>query len=266
MLSLFGFSQKQEKEKPESDEVDEVDNFPYLKNCIFKNQHVSYYQTDARDFVNNIYNAQFQRNINEDHVQKLADAFKLSLHSMGTFKVVRSKNYDDQFKVELIDGQHRVMAFHQLMEKDSKFNPDVIVELYDVIDKNQKREWYIRANNVKNFEQEDLPNVNAEEITERIEQEFKNSIVDVKISEKKPYRPKIGKQHLTQALKTHIEDHHITDIDILFEKIKDLNNKEGLRKRESFKVEKTMYEKAKKSGFYLGLYSNFEWIKKLPIQ
>ena len=234
-----------------------------MSNLIYGDNNVRFYKTDVRDFIPEITNATFQRKVDADHVKKLAEELKLSKHCVGTFKAVQ---FEDDNRVELIDGQHRVLALAEIMKNDATFNMNVFLEVYTSTDKKSQRDWFIRANNVKNFEEEDLPNVAVDELVDRLKMAFGNSIVNTEIVNKtKIYRPKVDSQALTQALKKHIDEHSITDADALFQRIIQLNNIAGMKGMKGFKnVSATMWKKAKDNGgFYLGLYENLVWVKDI---
>ncbi len=154
--SLFSYS-KVDENNDKHDMYEEMDESEiYLKNCIYEDEHVSFYQTDARDFLPYIYNADFQRSVDQDHVDKLTQELKVSNHCVGTFKAV----IDINKKVKLIDGQHRVLALYENMKQDPQFNMILILEVYPSNNEIEQREYFRRANNVKNFEPEELPTIN----------------------------------------------------------------------------------------------------------
>lgn len=260
---LNWFSSKQVEEVEEEIQP-ENDTTPYLKNCIYEDENVMFYQTDARDFVPYINNAKFQRAVDKEHVKKLKEELKLSNHCVGTFKMVKYGN-----KIDLIDGQHRVLALHENMEENSKFNMNLILELYTINNEIEQREWFRRANNVKNFEEEDLPNVSVSQIVDEVignlKKMFQGSIIAIKIIEKKNvYRPKINEQDLNESLTKYVTHHEIRDAQKLYNQIIILNNKLGLKKYADFKdITRPMWDKVKISGFYIGLYKKINWAELL---
>ena len=66
--------------------------------------------------------------------------------------------------MKLIDGQHRVLALYENMKQDPQFNMVLILEIYISYNETEQREYFRRANNVKNFEPEELPSVNVSEM------------------------------------------------------------------------------------------------------
>jgi hypothetical protein len=255
MLSWF---KQEEESEPEL-------KFRFLKNCIYTNEYVKFYQTEARDFVPEVYNSKIQRKVDPEHVNNLSKALKISKHCVGTFKIVQ---YEDEYR--LIDGQHRVLALNKNMEEDSKFNLDLILEVYTVNDENELREWFKRANTVKNFE-EDFASINViqivDELIQLLKADFKDCIVTSKITERTNIiRPKIDEQDLNNVLTKYITDNEIREVKKIYDEIIKQNKLIGLynsKKQKELKISENMWYRAKTNGFYLGLYKNCKWIDSL---
>ncbi len=250
--SLFSYS-KVDENNDKHDMYEEMDESEiYLKNCIYEDEHVSFYQTDARDFLPYIYNADFQRSVDQDHVDKLTQELKVSNHCVGTFKAV----IDINKKVKLIDGQHRVLALYENMKQDPQFNMILILEVYPSNNEIEQREYFRRANNVKNFEPEELPTINIAEmvifIIKALKLKFEESIVTMKITEKKKImRPRVDEQELTNAITKYINVKNDINQTIIYQQIIDLNSKLGLKKFTFFKknnVSELMWNRAKKTA------------------
>lgn len=255
-----------------SSSTDNTSLIPYLTNLLYANQFVSYYKTDTRDFVNEISTANCQRCIDNVHVEQLSIAIKKSKHCVGTFKVVCLNDENP----ELIDGQHRVMALKKIMDEDAHFNMDLILEVYTVNNKVEKRELFKQANNVKNIEEFDLPDEVYSEVVDKVIIKLKNNfkysngkecIKTPKIVDKAIlHRPDIDVQVLTKLLVEHTKNKNLKDIDNIYDKICKINAKYGMKKRTEFKptVNEPTYKRAKDCGFYLGLEKNMSiWVKEL---
>jgi hypothetical protein len=264
-MFLFGYGNtSKDIRNEESSELDnscDTNNVAFLSKCIHKNEYVSYYVTDARDLVPEVNNASFQRNVDQDHVNKLTEAIKYSNHCVGTFKAVYCNNV-----LELIDGQHRILALQNIMKEDALFNPELFLEVYPITDNTSKREWFKRANNVKNFNEEDLPN-NIDDIVDEVIVQlrlvFHENIKISKVTGGKLYRPNMNEKELTQKLKAYITKNNHKYPLIISNKIIQLNKEYGLKSRKDFDCSKTMYDKAKKSGCYIGLVKDMTWINEL---
>lgn len=255
---------KEDKKIVDDDIVN--NNIGYAK-ILYKDEYVRLYKTDARDFIKDIYNIKFQRQVDYDHVEKLKQELIKSNHCVGTFKAVYSHNNN---KLMLIDGQHRVLALHDLMLHDAKFNINIILEVYEVKTEDEQKEWFRRANNVKNIEEENLPNVNVDVIVDyvmkNLKQQFSDNILEIALNEKRRvYRPRIDENILMNHIKKYVIKNNITDAKLLYKKINQLNNYEGMKGKNNFKqITNKMWEKAKETGFYIGLYQNVDdWINKL---
>lgn len=262
MFSWFKKNNVQDKDDEDEDE-------DYLRNLIYINEHVKFYKTNVRNFVPNIKLWSFQRPVNFDHVKELVESLKIKNHFIGTFKVIKDKDG----KIRLIDGQHRYLAIKELMETDSKFNMDIIIEFYetDKIESEYSINLFNKANSCLNITENDLPNTITTAIVNNICEDFNGMIIDVK-DMKTCNRPRINKKLLYLALKEYVEkiynneDEEQVIIDKIYQQIKNINITYGNRKRSSFKsVSETMYNKCIKSGLYLGLECNFEWMEKLEI-
>ena len=102
---------------------------------MYEDDNVKYYSSDIRDFIPNIKLWSSQRSINFKHVEELVKCLKKKNHFIGTFKLISDKENN----IRLIDGQHRFEAIKKIMENDSSFNMNIIIELkrpfYDFIQK-----------------------------------------------------------------------------------------------------------------------------------
>lgn len=266
-MFLFGYGNKKEatidSDSNSDNDIGNSDNsdIPFLNNCLHKNEYVSYYVTDARDLVPEVNNASFQRNVDQDHVNKLTEELKKSNHCVGTFKAVK---YDNT--LELIDGQHRILALQNIMKDDALFNPELFLEVYTIIENSAKREWFNRANNVKNFTEEDLSNNMddiVDQVIEHLKQQFQGNIKPAKVTGATLKRPNMNEQELTRKLKECVLKNNYKDALVIQNKIIQLNQEYGLKSCNFFDCTKNQHNNAKKSGCYIGLVKNMEWIDKL---
>ena len=277
MLSWFSKEKDKEKEKvlvdnekveeTEDEEDEETDDeetedeeFDFLKNKMYEDENVKFYATDARDLVPNIKIWSTQRSINQDHVKELINNLKNHNHFIGTIKVVR----DELNNIRIIDGQHRFCAIKKLIEKDSKFNMNIILELYetDNLDSEKTMNLFHEANSCLNVSKNDMPNVIANSIVRNLCQRFPKMIIEVK-EDKRCNRPRINKRELYLKIKNYVSETSRNESDIL-EQIFEKNNDYGCRGRQTFKNTTTqMFQKCKDSGLYLGLDLNFEWLNKI---
>lgn len=242
---------------------DENDDECFLSSPIYRDSHVTFYSSDARDFVLNIKIWSAQRKLDDNHVNKLMACLKNNKHFIGTFKVVRSG--DD---IRLIDGQHRFMALKRVMENDSKFNMNVIIELYETttLESEKTISLFREANNCLNVEIDDMPDIAVTNVIEFLQREYPDMLKDV-CSEKRCYRPFLNKRKLYNRLKDYVIENDV-DEKYMRNGINKQNREYGMISIKTFskkfgKTSNSMYAKCKDSGLYLGLDSTFSWIKNM---
>lgn len=271
----------------ENEDYEDYSHYLNPKNLIFKNSNVSIYKTTARKLIPNVKLWSFQRPINENHVNALEQNLILHNHFIGTFKIVKDKEKN----VRLIDGQHRFESIKRRMEKDSKFDIDIIIELYetDHIDSEYTINLFNKANSSLNITETDLPDKIATEIVNKLCEKYNKcehckmnfSICKCKKSmnrtemivekkEGKINRPRIDKKDLYLCLKKYIKEMSKKDedekiiIQKIYESIEKINCEYGLKKQSKFdKITEKMHDKCISNGLYIGLDKNFEWINQI---
>lgn len=266
------FGSKNESVLSEKESIsEEFVGISYLNKCIYSNNNVSYYITDIRDFVNEISTASCQRCIDNEHVEKLTKDIKMSKHCVGTFKLVQLND-----KIDLIDGQHRVMALKNIISEDGFFNIELILEVYNVNNESEKRELFRNANNVKNIEEFDIPDEIYANVVDTVVKNLKNKFrykngndcirIPKIVDKSNLHRPNVDEQKLTKALIEYTKNKNIKDVDIICDKIYKLNNEYGMKKHSDFKppINTSIYNKAKDCCFYLGLEKDVSiWVQKI---
>jgi len=239
--------------------VDESREEDFLKRKIFENDYIKMYVSDARDFVPNIQLWTSQRPLNTGHVNKLIKSLLEFKHITGSFKVVRDKKGE----IRLIDGQHRFVAIKTIMEKDSRFNMDVCIDLYetDDFDSENTIELFRKVNSCVNISETDQPNIITVNVIKRLQFEFKEkNMIKENKEDKGVNRPRIDKRKLYLKLVKCLNKSDKTE-DEIYNLIKDQNNQYGLKSRTEFKnISENQFKLAKDTGFYLGLDKNFEWL------
>jgi hypothetical protein len=228
----------------ESTEEEFIESF-YLKHQIYKSQYFSIYRVDGRDFINNISMWACQRQLNQQHVDNLELSIIKRNYLLGTFKVIRN----NLKQIRCIDGQHRIKALQQIMDKNAKYNCEIIVEVYDVesFEDQKANGLFIDVNNTLNVTGDMAVNYIVQNIIKKLLEKWVDIIIDIPEG-KRCNRPRINKRE-----------------DIIIKNIIELNNNMGRWSREMLitkcgKINNSLYEKAKKSGCYLGLIKNCNWI------
>lgn len=231
-------------------------------NCIYYNTFIEYYICSIRDLCNNIPIWAYNRKLNHEHIAQLEKDIIKDKHFIGSVKIM--KDNDDKYCI--FDGQHRINAIKNIMKTNSKFDMDVLVELYKVdnMNSNEAILLFKRANNVKNVEFSDTPNELVCQIINKLILEYPGMIIDV--ANKRINRPRIDKQVLYQKLLEVITNTaNDTTANTVVENIIQINNKYGMYSFDIYKkfgVSLGIYKKAQQNGFYLGL-DNLQWVTSL---
>jgi hypothetical protein len=258
MFSSINFFSESEDE----DEEFEYKKDGYLRKLLFENKLFKIYQISTREFVNNIKMWSCQRELNTLHVKNLEQSILDRGYLLGTFKVIRDKNCD----LRLIDGQHRVTALQNLMDKNSKFDCDSIVELYEVdsFENEESIKLFFDANNTLNINGKDTTSSNLQRVLQHFVNEYPGIIIDVKEG-KRCNRPRINKRIFVTKLKQLVLDY---DQETIIKTISEYNKKMGRFSNEVLRLKcgsysTKMYDIAKENGCFLGLIPDFGWIEEL---
>jgi hypothetical protein len=215
MFSIKLFSEE------ESEEESEYTEHMFLRKLLFENKLFKIYQTSSREFVNNIKMWACQRDLNDLHVKNLEQSILDRGYLLGTFKVIRDKNLD----IRLIDGQHRVSALQNIMDTNSKFDCDSIIELYEVdsFENEESIKLFFDANNTLNINGTDTTNSNLQRVLQHFVNEYPGIFVDVKEG-KRCNRPRINKRIFVTKLKQLILEY---DQETIIKTISEYNKKMG---------------------------------------
>tara|TARA_Y100000385_G_scaffold280908_1_gene332794 strand:- start:3262 stop:4056 length:795 start_codon:yes stop_codon:yes gene_type:complete len=230
----------------------------FLRTCIFENDHTSVYVSTARDFIPSIRSWGAQRSINEHHVDQLAEQLKTTKRVIGSFKLIVDKNDE----ARCIDGQHRILALQKIMRDDVFFDIDILLEVYsvDALESEEAAKLFRAANNTLNISDQELPEVGTQLILSELNKNFPGFLVDPKTASGRVNRPRINKRILCEALKPLAGSFPWRNI---YKSIISYNTHLGMtpRKRD---CSKTVHDKAKQGGFYLGTMKDpLEWIPHL---
>lgn len=246
-------------ESEEEEEVNEPENeSDILGNLMFENQHVKFYLSNAKRFVN-IQIWAGQRPLDNEHIKSLARELTKQGHVVGTFKVVRSSDG----KVRLLDGQHRIYAIKEILKIQPNFNCDLIIELYetDRLESNSTLRLFEKANNVLNVKPEDMPHKSALSIVDKLSTAFKLIFKDLE-EDQRCNRPYIHKRKLFQKLKRAFQEYDI-DEDGLYARILEYNEFNRKTKLDTIDLGNTSINKCKASGCYLGFDPDLSWLGEI---
>lgn len=246
-----------ESEDEDEDEECEPEDV-VLQNEMGKVGDATFFNTSARDLIH-IPIWTYQRCLNAEHVENLVENFKADRRVIGTTKALRNP----EGKLRIVDGQHRIAAWIKIMEHDPKWNIEVPLEVYDIdsFDSSLGRDIFKHANNVKSLDVNDFP----DEVTGRLMTKFKLKWPDMlrRVSEgKRVNRPRIDSRKLCEKLKEYLVHCKMTE-EKLWDDIINSNIKMGLRTHKNLKCSARVLDKARLSGFYLGLDTTFSWLDKI---
>ena len=153
------------------------------------------------------------------------------------------------------------------MENDAKFNCNILVEVYDVEDfeTDIANELFKDANCVLNVINCN-PNTIIQNVLKKLDSIYPGMIIDVKEGGR-CNRPRINRKNfvlqMNRIVMNYDEDHIVKNIEMLNNKIGMWND--VIKTKKIGKCPKTMLDKIKNNGFYIGLYNNFNWIDELEI-
>ncbi len=139
------------------DENEEEKAHYFLGDKIHENNIRILYVTDARDLVNYFKVWSLNRSLNTDHVDSIITQLKNQIdpYFIGSIKLVK----DEEGKIRIIDGQHRLQALKNLTA-NKNFNMKVDCEVYKVksIDGMEIVDLFKKANNTLNVKDDtDIP-------------------------------------------------------------------------------------------------------------
>lgn len=237
---------------------------PIYESQVFDGIGFKKFVTKASKFIPNVTGWAYNRKIDMSHSKKIQDDIIRMKHPhlIGSFKIV--KPLDDTQPPKLLDGQHRKHALETLMRTYKNFDIDIDVDVYyvDDVEKSDKtiRELFVKANNNRNFEPGDIPEILVMLVVDKIIQRWPKSI---KVDETKgANRPNITKKDLVSHLKPVLMDERFTsnDADKIFQKIEEINNEirlmplvELFGNRKPAERKLRCLAKANEMGFFLNM-------------
>ena len=256
-MSWFSSTADIDSEDDESDdEISEVELV--LSEPVATVGNTRYYKSSARDLIH-IPIWTYQRCMDPQHVEVLSQHFKERFHSIGTIKALITSDDD----IRIIDGQHRLAAWRNIMKSDASWNSQVLLEVYEVesLDSRKAFDLFKQVNNVKNLRVDDLPSETTRRILERIMKKWPGSLKRVGEG-KRVNRPKICNRKLYNKIKDYLKDSKLGE-DEFWEGMLEMNRARGLWSCNRFRCSKATMEKARELGFYLGMESELSWIDQV---
>ena len=222
--------------------------------------------------------------MNEDHIIKLKHDLQRdkSPNFVGTFKLA----IDSQNRIRLMDGQHRHEVLRRIMSSNSKFNIELILEVYNVTDVFNGMDTFMlfdKCNTVLSIKDKDTPNKSYAFVVYNLMKEFPTCIKPKNPSTgRDPNFPNLSDTKLYNELigSKIIDKFNISENELLILITRKNNSLSTLSFEELFPnvAEKNIarlksgHLKCNKSGFYLGLQSTknkngkLQWINDILIE
>ena len=215
---------------------------------------VRIYVSEARRLISNVSHWQFNRALDEVHVDNLEKVIKEGINLEGSIDLLESKE-----GLCVVNGQHRVEALQRILNKDDTFKHDLILNVHPVetFDCERANEIFRATNNIKNVETRDKPQEKIQNVCKMIKNRYPNAITENKSGMAKLHRMDL--KELYNILQYNDECNNIDKKeDELFQKFIDLNTKlsntsyKDLLGRKTDKKDK-LYDGACRENFYFGL-------------
>lgn len=260
------FQKKEEKEEKVSEYEPEEYYMDFLKYTKHSDTYHAYIVCPVKNFIYQVENWFGQRELNEDHIQKLQRSILENKYVMGSFKILLSSK---KKQLKLIDGQHRCVAIQNIIEKHPQFNPMIMIEAFyvDDVDSKESVDIFVKVNTSLVFN--DMPNIISLNIVKKLSSLY-DPIIDV-VEGKKCYRPQTSKKKLQIEIKKLIEKTGEKSEEELINKIIKKNIGYASYSRREFNstvpqnklITERMYVKSHDSGWYLGLFPTLNWLNTL---
>lgn len=215
---------------------------------------VRIYVSEARRLISNVSHWQFNRALDEVHVDNLEKVIKEGINLEGSIDLLESKE-----GLCVVNGQHRVEALQRILNKDDTFKHDLILNVHPVetFDCERANEIFRATNNIKNVETRDKPQEKIQNVCKMIQNRYPNAITENKSGKAKLHRMDL--KELYNILQYNDECNNLDKKeDELFQKFIDLNTKlsntsyKDLLGRKTDKKDK-LYDGACRENFYFGL-------------
>jgi hypothetical protein len=271
-----------DEESVASEEVEQTWNKyvlgnPLYSDTVYNNIQYEKYRCDAKTLIPNVTNWSYNRPLDMTHVAQIKNQLRQMQHPflIGSIKILKDLESDN---LQILDGQHRVVAIHELITEDATFTLQLDVDVF-VVEKIEENdisihELFMMANNNKNISINQIPQKKTIEVIDLMRQCWPQNI---KTDDKKSaYKPNITKRELYQVLNKRITEtaslmnKSYKDI---FKKIFDINAKLRVKPLKDLfgrvavsQRRLSMYEKAKKHDFFLNMEGNFGleiWVNML---
>ena len=221
-----------------------------------RKDNVMIYVAECRKLIPNIIPWQYNRKLDDNHVEDLKNIILKKESFEGNIDILKCGD-----ELCIVNGQHRVKALQNIMDQDSSFTMEVIVNLHNVssFDSSEANDIFNATNNTKNVETRDRPDIKLQNICNRLIDKFPKGIKNNPTGKATLHR--MDKKQFYNLIQHNdsFNDENNSE-DYLFNKIVELNTKlsnqsfeELFNTKRTSKQRRKRYDGAVKDGFYLGL-------------
>ena len=221
-----------------------------------RKDNVMIYVAECRKLIPNIIPWQYNRKLDDNHVEDLKNIILKKESFEGNIDILKCGD-----ELCIVNGQHRVKALQNIMDQDSSFTMEVIVNLHNVssFDSSEANDIFNATNNTKNVETRDRPDIKLQNICNRLIDKFPKGIKNNPTGKATLHR--MDKKQFYNLIQHNdsFNDENNSE-DYLFNKIVELNTKlsnqsfeELFNTKRTSKQRRKLYDGAVKDGFYLGL-------------
>jgi hypothetical protein len=241
---------------------------PFLiKGVDDTNTKILKYYTNV-DIIDDISEWELQRTINEDHWMKIYNEHVKYYKKNGCFFFIGAITccyIKDSDKLTLVDGQHRLRAISKLAEK-TRYRNKIMFALDVVLveDDDEIHDIFCSINNILQINVESIPrrNLSAKLVT-FLDKTF-NAFGKGADKDAKHQRPYLTKADFVRKINNTLIIHHIKNINELTMLVTKKNAEYASKPLSFFpKLTITLYDRARKNNFYLGLVKNYEWVDEI---
>ena len=221
-----------------------------------RKDNVMIYVAECRKLIPNIIPWQYNRKLDDNHVEDLKNIILKKESFEGNIDILKCGD-----ELCIVNGQHRVKALQNIMDQDSSFTMEVIVNLHNVssFDSSEANDIFNATNNTKNVETRDRPDIKLQNICNRLIDKFPKGIKNNPTGKATLHRMDKKQFYNLIQYNDSFNDENNSE-DYLFNKIVELNTKlsnqsfeELFNTKRTSKQRRKLYDGAVKDGFYLGL-------------
>jgi hypothetical protein len=228
---------------------------------LYENETVIVAKMTAAEFIN-VPCWAYNRPLDTKRVIELKNNIMSSGNIYGVFTLVSQEK-----QLYIIDGQHRHQALIKAIDKNpAHLDITVICVIYNVVEDADIVELFKKVNNTKPLDPKETPNAVIMTAIKELSKLYPNAI---HFDKNKTVYPYVLAKDLQEQLKT-INLNNISSLDLV-KIIKRLNNKYSHLSIKSIpnvrsNITVGAVNKARQTGFYLGIDEKWSWIEELENQ